>query len=95
MLNFYHDCYVGAAGTLRPFLDLLRGHPRKGDRTANVWTPELIEEFDMAKNQLVVATALKTTNKKLFKIGALSNQGTIEHTLFLETIYNTYSRHKV
>lgn len=84
MMNFYHDTYPDAAGSLQPFTDLLRGHPKKKDRSKINWTPELLAAFQNAKSKLLGATALAfpdpaaeirlTTDASDFAVGAVLEQ---------------------
>lgn len=49
LLNFYRQFTKNAAETLAPLQELLKGHPRKNDRTKIQWTTELEKNFDDAK----------------------------------------------
>lgn len=59
LLNFYRQFSKGAAEALAPLQELLKGHPRKGDRTAIRWTAQLCECFEKAKTVFVNYVQLK------------------------------------
>lgn len=84
ILNFYRQFTKGAARLLAPLQELLKGHPKKNDKTPIEWTPQLLQTFKEAQDGFVNYTLLRyqrlgaplflTTDASKTAIGAVLEQ---------------------
>lgn len=58
VLNFYRQFTRKAATVLAPLQELLKGHPKKNDKSLIPWTEELKKNFDEAKTAFINYTLL-------------------------------------
>lgn len=53
LLNFYRQFTREAATVLAPLQELLKGHPKKNDRTKIEWTPALLQDFEKVRQNFI------------------------------------------
>lgn len=63
--SFYHDHIPGAATLLAPLNDMIKGHPKRRDKTPVVWNDAALEAFDKCKTLLANSVRLAIPNLSL------------------------------